>query len=109
MNYEETIELEKNIKIKNEADELYHRFCKSVKLSVSKRHENELEDWSDSHNRTFYRVTKEGISYHCRFLHEAYNVAISPSALFTYIKNDYMGLGHFRSSIVRHEKLMEKV
>lgn len=104
MNYEETANLEENIKIKNEANDLYRRFVKFVKLSVARRDKNEFEDWADAHNRAFYRVNENSVSFHCRFLHETYNLTITPSSLFESIKSNDRGLLHFKSSVDNHEK-----
>lgn len=105
LTYEETIELEKNVKIKDAADDLYKRFKKNVTLSVgSLNRKGEFEDWSDAHNRTYYTVENGMVFYHCRFIHETYDLSITPSSLFNYIKRDYRGLAHFRSSVTRHEK-----
>ena len=87
MTYEETIELEKNIIIKNDADALYGKFDhKNNRFTVDK----------DSCNATYLSIGTDNFTYQCRFLHETYNCEVTPSAIFSYIKNKYQGLGHFR-------------
>ena len=99
MTYEETIELEKNIIIKNDADELYSRFKKYVKLDVGKfdHKKNRFAVEKDSCNAVYLSIGADNFVYQCRFLHETYNCEITPSAIFGYIKDKYRGLGHFRA------------
>lgn len=100
MTYEETIELEENIKIKNQANEIYKLFLKNVRLDVGKYKGNGLFlHWSDEHNATYFKVGDNGFTYQCRFLHESYNVEINPSSLFRYIKEKYRGYDHFKSMV----------
>ena len=99
MTYEETIELEKNIIIKNDADALYSKFKRFVKLDAGKFDFNNgrFTVDKDSNNATYLKVGEDAFIYQCRFLHETYNCTITPSALFSYIKSKYQGMGHFRA------------
>lgn len=51
LTYEQTVELEKNVKIKNEADQVYRDFINHYTLKVSEFENGEFEDWNDSNNR----------------------------------------------------------
>ena len=99
MTYEETIELEKNVIIKNDADALYKKFKNHVKLDAGKfdHKNNRFTIDKDSCNATYLAIGKDNFVYQCRFLHETYNCEVTPSAIFRYIKNNYQGLGHFRA------------
>lgn len=104
MTYEQTIELEKNIKIKEEADELYDGFLKKVKLKASQYKGNgRFLIWSDQHNSSFTTIKDEGFVVEYRFLNNSYDFLVSPSAIFTYIKEEYRGFNHFRS-LVKHKE-----
>lgn len=100
MDYNATIELEENIKIKNKANELYDLFLKNINLNVKNYEGNgKFLHWSDSHNATYF-VLKDNIFYYeCDFLHESYKVCVTPESLFNYIKNKYRGVDHFDSAV----------
>lgn len=101
LTYEQTIQLEKNIGIKNKANELYSDFIKYFTLNVSDYDESTgmFRVWSDSHNATFIEIKEKVFHYRARFLHESYDVIISPSHLFEYIKDQYRGVEHFESLV----------
>lgn len=101
MTYEETVELEKHVKIKNEADEIFRDFQKHANFKASSYIEkgNRFHIWGDSHNDTYVQITGGEFVYQCRFLNETYDVTITPSAIFGYINNKYKGLGHFEAYI----------
>lgn len=99
MNYQETIELEKNIKIKNEAEKIYKDFMNNVTLSVSKFKDGKFKTWSDSHNATYIKIVDNTFVFVCDFLHENYSVKITPECLFGYVKNKYRGLEHLKAEI----------
>ena len=101
MNYEETVELEKNVKIKNEADALYKKFNQFVMLSAGKfDHESaRFTINKDSNNATYLSIKGGSFIYQCRFLHETYDCIITPSSIFGYVKENYRGLSHLRSWI----------
>lgn len=95
MTYEETIELEQNVKIKNRADDLYSKFNKNIKLEAKGYKGNGLFlYWSDEHNATYIKVDSSGFTVQYRFLHESYDVPVNPSSLFNLIKKDYTGVKH---------------
>ena len=104
LTYEQTIELEKNVKIKNEADQLYRDFVNNFTLDVCSFKNGEFTVWSDSNNRTFITINNNVFTYHCRFLHESYDVTITPSSLFLDIKRKYRGIDHFISSVRYFDK-----
>lgn len=99
LTYEETIELEANVKIKKEADQIYSDFLKYCMLSPGTFKDKKFKIWSDSHNATYLAVTESGFEYQCRFLHETYNLAVSPAAIFSAMKSKYRGVEHFVSWI----------
>lgn len=108
MNYEQTIELENNIKIKNQADQLYKDFKRYFTLNVGSFKNGRFTVWADSHNAAYIALEKNTFVFMCRFLHESYDVRINPSSLFTYIKEDYRGIGHFRSAVSRAKQRYEE-
>ena len=99
MTYEETVELEKNVIIKNDADALYRKFKKHVELGAGKfdHKNNRFVIDKDSNNATYLSVGRDSFTYQCRFLHETYNVVVTPSTIFRHIRDNYPGLGHFRA------------
>lgn len=100
MNYEETIELEENVKLKNKAEEIYKKFQKNIKLEVSKyKGDGKFLHWSDSHNSTYFKVDESKIFYECKFLHESYNVECTPSGIFSCLKRKYRGVEHLESAV----------
>ena len=107
MNYEETIELEKNIKIKNEVDEILKKFNKYVKLDAGSFNKKKrmFTIWKDSHNATYLKINDDGtFSFVCDFLHEGYSVLVSEQSLFNKIKNKYRGYDHFKSMVLGFER-----
>ena len=102
MNYEQTIELEKNIKIKDTAQGMYSNFLKNIELKANDYiGEGRFKVWSDSHNATFIMVTDSGFKVEFRFLHESYDVEITPQSIFEKIKLNYRGIDHLRTLISR--------
>lgn len=99
LTYEQTIELEQNVKIKNQADELYKTFLKKCSLHVSKFKDGKFELWSDQHNAAYLKVSDDGFVWQGRFLHESYDVPIKPGSFFTLIKQKYRGMDHVISWI----------
>lgn len=100
MTYEETIELEKNIVIKNIADEIYKNFLKNVKLDVGKhKGGGKFVHWSDSHNQTYFILDGDDFTFVCNFLHENYSIKVNPTSIFTAIKQKYRGVDHLKSAV----------
>jgi len=100
MNYEETVELEKNIKIKNKAEKLYGMFLKNVKLEVGKyKKDGKFIFWSDSHNKTYFTLENDVFTFQSRFLHESYDVTMTLDSLFTKIKENYRGIDHLEQAV----------
>jgi hypothetical protein len=99
MDYNETKELEKNIKIKNEAEDVYKKFLNNIKLEAKNYSEGRFLFWSDSHNATYFAIKDGHFIFQCRFLHETYNVTVTKEALFGYIKNNYRGYDHFKTAV----------
>ena len=98
MTYEETVELEKNVKIKDEAEKICRDFKNNVVLRV-KDHEGEgrFKIWSDSHNAVYVRVADKGLEFQCRFLHETYNVMVEPASVFSKIKSGSGVIDHLKA------------
>jgi len=100
MNYEETKELEQNVKMRKKADELYNLFMKNIKLTpdMYKGEGLFLLDY-DGHNYTSVVLKNDTFYLQLDFLHENYNLAITPSDIFNYIKEDYKGVGHLEAIV----------
>lgn len=100
LSYEQTIELELNIKIKNEADIIYQKFLKNVKLNPKNYKENgKFLFWSDEHNATYFTIKNDNFYFECRFLHETYDVLVTPSGIFDALKKEYRGVNHLSSAV----------
>lgn len=100
MTYEETIELEENVKLKNKADEIYQKFLKNVKLEPKKyQGEGRFIFWQDSHNTTYIRLNDDKFILECEFLHESYNVIITPEYIFNCLKRKDRGVEHLESYV----------
>ena len=95
MNYSETVELEKNVKIKDQAEKICLDFRKNVTLKISDYQGNGLFVlWSDSHNKIFVNVEGEHPVFICKFLHEDYTLTVSPDSVFKAIRDGYRGVDH---------------
>lgn len=94
MNYQETVELEKNIKIKNKAQEIVKGFKKNVVLNLCEKDGLRFKIWSDSHNAVYVDINEKYIICVCEFLHESYSVPINESSVFTGIVENYRGINH---------------
>ncbi len=103
MTYEQTAQLEQNVKIKNQADQIYKDFLNNIHLSPKNYHGNgRFLFWKDAHNATYFQIDSNGnFEYQCRFLHETYNVTVTPSAIFSAIKNKNRGIDHLASDVKR--------
>ena len=102
MTYDETVELEKNVAIKNKADQLCSDFKMHVKLSPNGygKAKDRFHYWSDSHDDIYIGISESGdFIYQARFLHENYNVTITPQAIFQYIYEGYRGVEHFEALV----------
>lgn len=95
MDFNETEELEENIKIKNKAIKICEDFLKNVSLRLDKyKGDGKFEIWSDSHNAKYVIVYDIGLRYVCKFLHEKYSVILKPENIFTAIKNKDRVIDH---------------
>lgn len=100
MTYEETIELEENIKLKNEANDIYKMFLQNIKLEPKKyKGEGRFVLSQDNHNTTYITLKNENFVLECRFLHETYVVVITPSSIFSGLKNKYRGIDHLKAYV----------
>lgn len=100
MDYEQTVELEQNVKIKEEAESICRDFHKNINLNCAKyRGDGEFVLWEDSHNHIYISCGKKHLGFHCRFLHETYDITISPSAVFSAIKEKKRVVDHLRSHV----------
>jgi len=103
MNYEETVELQKNIKIKDEAEKICRDFKDNVRLNAKDyMGDGRFKIWSDSHNAVYVQTGKESFEFQCRFLHETYNIAVTYNGVFDAIKRESRGIGHLKSHISRY-------
>lgn len=95
LTYEQTIELEENIKIKKKAETIYSNFLKNIKLSPADYRSKGFMFWHDSHNSAFFTIDKDGhFNLECVFLHERYSVLVTPSGIFDALKLKYKGVEH---------------
>lgn len=99
LSYEETIELEKNISVKNEAEKIYSDFLKNIKLSPANYKKGQFLFWSDQYNEIYFTLMDEEFVFQCRFLHESYDVKVTPSGIFDALKRNYKGVEHLRSVV----------
>jgi hypothetical protein len=100
LTYEQTVELEANVAIKNKADKIYRDFLQNICLSPSKYKDGKFLFTADEHNATYFKITDKGdFQYQCRFLHESYDVTVTPSAIFSAIKNKNRGVEHLASAV----------
>lgn len=97
LDYEQTVELEKNIKIKNKAQEIVSGFYKNVSLNLSTKKGFVFTLWSDEHNAEYAVITEKGVIFVCDFLHEDYSVTVEVSHVFKGIKDGYRGISHLAS------------
>ena len=98
MTYEETVELEKNVKIKDEAEKICRDFRNNVVLRVKDYDgAGRFKIWSDSSNAVYVRVADEGLEFQGRFLHNNYDVMVNPASVFSAIKNGSRVIGHLES------------
>jgi hypothetical protein len=94
MTYEQTIELERNIKVKNKAREIVAGFKKNISLDLTKKNGLRFTIWSDSYNAEYVEVSDNRILFICDFLHEQYSVSVDESTVFSDILSKYRGIDH---------------
>ncbi len=94
LTYEQVIEMEENIRLKNKAEEIHTNFMKNVKLDLTTFKDGRFRIWHDSLNAIYLRIDGDKFVYECRFIHETYNVEVTPSAIFSALKNKYRGVEH---------------
>ena len=100
INYEQTIDLEKSIKIKNEAETIYQNFLKNVKLEVKNyKGEGRFLFWRDQHNAIYFKIKDEIFYFECRFLNETYDVEVTPSGIFDALKKEDRGVLHLSAAV----------
>jgi predicted acetyltransferase len=100
LNYEQTIELENNIKLGKEADKIYQDFLDNVVLHPSKyTKDGKFIFWRDEHNATYFQLKDDGFVFICAFLHEDYQINVNPSAIFVALKNKRRVVDHLKSAV----------
>lgn len=101
MTYEETIELENNVMLKNRADEIYKKFKKNISFRAKDyKGKGRFLHWSDSYNATYFELDSEDRwVFVCDFIHEDYRFIVTPSYIFGYLKKDAKGIGHLVSAV----------
>ena len=60
MTYEETVELEKNVKVKDEADRIYKEFMAKANLKPASYSNGKFKVWSDCHNAEYIKINSAG-------------------------------------------------
>ena len=102
MDYEEVIELEANIKLKNRAEEIYKDFKDNIKLDVSTyKGKGRFLFWSDGNNEKYFTIQEDCIYFDCNFLHERYGVEVTVSAIFYALKNKSRVIDHLESTVTK--------
>jgi len=100
LTYDQTIELEENIKIKKQAESIYKNFLSNIKLLPSTlQKDGSFMYWHDQHNQIYISIYEGHFVWKCRFLHETYDVNITPSGIFAAIKAKNRGVNHLESSV----------
>ena len=95
LDYNQTIELEENIKLKNKADKIYSDFLNNVKLEPSSyKGDGKFLFWNDSHNQIYFQLKNDVFVFICNFLHEHYVVTVTPEQIFKALKSKYRGVEH---------------
>jgi len=95
MTFEQTKELEENIKIKDRAIKICEDFKNNiVLLARNYKGESAFTIWSDSHNEKYVIAHEKNFEFICAFLHENYAVMITPEAIFNSIKSGSPVIGH---------------
>lgn len=97
MTYEQTVELERNVKIKDKAKEIVDGFKKRVTLHLNKRNGLRFTLWSDSHNATYLDISEDHMRFVCDFLHEKYSIRVDESSVFDGISNGDRVVNHLAS------------
>lgn len=100
LSYDQVIEMEANIKLKNEAEDIYKNFLKNIKLGVSMyKGDGKFRFWSDEHNAMYFQIRDDKFYFICSFLHENYTVEVTPAGIFTALKNKYRGVEHLSTLV----------
>lgn len=106
--YEQTVELEENIKIKNKADKIYSDFQANVKLEVKNyKGEGRFKHWSDSNNSTSFVLKNDVFTFRDDYLHNTYILDVTPSAIFSALKskehNIQRSVQHLESAVRKQD------
>jgi len=100
LTYEQTIELESNIRLKNEAERIYLLFLNNIKLKAkSYKGDGKFLFWSDEHNAMYFQIRGDKFIFICAFLHENYSVEVTPAGIFDALKKKYRGVEHLSSVV----------
>ena len=102
MKYKETLELQENVKIMNEAYDIYNDFMKNISVLLSNyQGNNKFLLWKDSHNSKYIVVHDKRLEYVCDFLHEQYSIMLTKDKIFDAIKANYRGVEHLKADSMR--------
>lgn len=94
MTYEQTCQLERNIKIKNKAKEIVKGFKEKVVLNLKTKKGLRFTIRSDSHNATYVEIDEKKIVFICDFLHENYYIIVDKSHVFDCIQRGDRVINH---------------
>lgn len=101
LTYEQVVELEDNIKLKNKAKKIMNDFYDNVKLNIKDyQGEGRFRFWHDQHNDIYIDLKDDKFYFRCRFLHESYDVEITFNGIFQALKNKNRGVEHLESNVV---------
>lgn len=102
--YEQTMELEKCIKLKNKADEIYRKFKQNIKLEICNyKGEGKFVHWSDGNNSVSFVLTDNVFMFHGNYINNTYRLEVTPSAIFSALKSENHkakeGVKHLESQV----------
>lgn len=87
MTYEETIELELNVKIKNKAQEIYKGFVDNTSLSLKDYKNGRFKLWCDSNNAKYLDLKSSDPVLILDYINNNHRITVTPSSIFSAIKS----------------------
>ncbi|MBK7380437.1 MAG: hypothetical protein IPJ03_15895 [Ignavibacteriales bacterium] len=97
LTYEQVVELERNIEVKNQAKKIMNDFYNNVKLNIKDYSGNgRFRLWHDQHNDIYVDLKDDKFYFRCRFLHESYDIEMTFNGIFQALKNEDRGIDHLK-------------
>lgn len=105
MNYDRALEAEHFIELSNKSKKLFSLTSKTIKLELKNyKGNNRFELWSDSYNTISLEVRRDHCVFQCRFLHESYDVILTPKGIYNAMRDENRGIDHLRAYAKRKEQ-----